>query len=188
MNIYFILNLLSINNNIELIGSSLKKQLKYKTDYDTQEDIEDLTPNEAYERFKNIFEKVQSLPNIYITDFKSGLHNTIPVRWNYETIMKGFQMLDDNIRVTFVDTLNNQPNNIIKLDLLVFDEFKKIFLEFSCNYYVVPITNKNIVNSLLLDVKKYYHEGKYMKVLKRLYSYNIIMKYRKKVTELEDIF
>ena len=97
-------------------------------------------------------------------------------------------MLDDNIRVKFVDTLNNQPNNIIKLDLLVFDEFKKIFLEFSCNYYVVPITNENIVKSLLLDVKKYYHEEKYMKVLKRLYSYNIIMKYRKKVTELENIF
>ena len=45
MNIYFILNLLSINNNIELIGSSLKKNLKYKTDYDTQESIEDLTVN-----------------------------------------------------------------------------------------------------------------------------------------------
>ena len=187
MDINFILNLLSINDKIELIGSSVNKQLKYKTDYDCQEIIEDLTPNEAYDGFKHIFEKVETLDYVYITDFKSGLHNTIPLRWDYETITKGHQMIE-NKPIYFVDTLNNQVNNIIKIDLLVFDESKKIFLEFSCNYYVAQITNEYIVKSLMLDVRKYYFEQKYMKLLKRLYSYNVIMRYKKQSKELEKIF
>ena len=63
-----------------------------------------------------------------------------------------------------------------------------IFLEFSCNYYVAQITNEYIVKSLMLDVKKYYFEQKYMKLLKRLYSYNVIMRYKKQSKELENIF
>ena len=125
MDINFILNLLSINDKIELIGSSVNKKLKYKTDYDCQEIIEDLTRQQAYDRFKHIFEKVETLDYVYITDLKSGLHNTIPLRWDYEDIKRGHQMIE-NKPIYFVDTLNNQVNNIIKIDLLVYDNIFRI--------------------------------------------------------------
>lgn len=187
IDINFILNLMSINNNITLIGSSINKKLKYKTDYDCQEIIENLNKNEAYNRFKKMFKEVKKFNYIYITDFKSGLHNTIPLRWGYDEIMKGFQMID-NKPIYFVDTLNNNLNNIIKIDLLVFDESTKTFLEFSCNYYVAQIQNDDIVKSLILDVRKYYFDGKYMKLLKRIYSYNLLKNHKNTSKKLESIF
>jgi hypothetical protein len=42
-----IFNLLSIDNNQSLIGSSTNEALKYKTDYDLQEKISNLTPRQA---------------------------------------------------------------------------------------------------------------------------------------------
>jgi hypothetical protein len=161
---------LSLNNNYSLIGSNSDLQLKYNTDYDLQEIINDFDPEIILNKFQDKFKFAKNNKSYYIIDFKSGIRNTIPIRWNYTDLMNGYQSFDGDI-VYFKNTLNNNLGNIVKLDLIVF--IKNTFVEFSCNYYFSETTTETyqIYNSLLIDIKLYYHEQKYYKLLKRLFSY-----------------
>ena len=75
--------------------------------------------------------------------------------------------------INLSDTLQLK-NNKIKIDIIAFINNK--FVEFSCNYYFhsSDVDVEEIYKSLLLDVKKYYHAKKFMKMLKRLLSYRLI--------------
>lgn len=172
-----IMNHLDLNNNIELIGTNSLNNMQYTTDYDLQEYVK-INTNEDYlkilKQFQDIYLFAEKNEDIYITDFKAGIFNTMAIRWNYESIMNGFQDIDTK-HINFVDTLYNK-NNTVKIDLIVLinDEFT----EFSCNYYFSKQQfNEDIVSlSLMLDIQKYYHERKYMKMLKRIISYRQIKK------------
>jgi hypothetical protein len=170
-----IINKLSISNSIELIGSNSIGKLKYSTDFDLQEYIviKKVKDYQKYVgRIQTIFISFKKSDKVFITDFKSGYYNTQPVRWNYDDIINGFKMID-GITINLFETLQ-LTNNKIKIDLIAFINDK--FVEFSCNYYFhtsdVDVTD--IYKSLLLDVKKYYHAKKFMKMLKRLLSYRMI--------------
>lgn len=169
-NIKNIFSFLSIHQDITLIGSSANKQLKYVTDYDTQEQLFNIDPYFIWVKFQDKFRIAKHTEHIYITDLKAGVYNTIPVRWNYKQIMKGYQDIDDK-RIRFIDCLHNDSGNVVKLDLIVF--YDNMFHEFSCNYYFgeTEIPDEQLYNSLLVDVEKYYFDLKYMKMLKRFYSY-----------------
>ena len=82
-------------------------------------------------------------------------------------------MVDDDITINLSDTLQLKSNKI-KIDIIAFVNNK--FVEFSCNYYFhsSDVNVQEIYKSLLLDVKKYYHAKKFMKMLKRLLSYRMI--------------
>lgn len=175
MKIKDVIKLLSLNNEIILIGSNANKKTKYQTDYDLQEEIKinNIYDYEIYyQKIKNIFKFVKNSNEIIITDMKSGNFNTLPIRWKYDEIIKGFKNIDIK-KIKFVDTLQNE-NTTTKIDLIVFID--NIFIEFSCNYYFSTIFKEKheILKSLLLDVKKYYHEEKYIKMIKRLMSYRMI--------------
>jgi len=172
---------LSLNKNYTIIGSNSDNKLKYSTDYDLQEIIEKTSPLEILKKFQSKFEYAKKTKSFYIIDFKSGIHNTIPIRWNYTDIMNGYQTIDNEI-IKFENTLSNNfdsvINNVHKLDLTVFFNSANgnEYHEFSCNYYFQSNNSNNldtyeIYKSLLIDVKKYYFEGKFMKLLKRIYSY-----------------
>lgn len=170
-----IINILNLYGSIELIGSNSIKNMKYKTDYDLQEHIT-ITSIEDYtlikEKFQNVFKIVDNSENIFITDFKSGIFNTYPIRWNYEDIMKGFKEIDTKT-VRFIDTLHNN-NNTIKIDIIALDNDD--FVEISCNYYFSnsSVNVDDVLLSLKLDIKKYYHEKKYFKMMKRVLSFRMI--------------
>ena len=171
-----IIKKLSISNSIELIGSNSIGKLKYTTDFDLQEyiSINKLKDYQKYVRkIQQVFKSFQKSETVFITDFKSGYHNTQPVRWNYTDIINGYKIIDNEITINLFDTLQLKSNKI-KIDIIAFINDK--FLEFSCNYYFhssdVDVTD--IYKSLLLDVKKYYHAKKFMKMLKRLLSYRMI--------------
>ena len=170
-----ITNILSVSNKIELIGSNSMSKIKYSTDYDLQEHITitKLSQYSTYvKKIQHIFKSFVNDKKIYIVDFKSGHFNTLPVRWNYDEIMNGYKNID-NIVINLIDTLQLE-NNTIKIDIVAF--INDSFVEFSCNYYFNKTkTNVNdIYKSLLLDVNKYYHSKKFMKMLKRLLSYRSI--------------
>ena len=96
MNIKTIIKLLEINNNIEMIGSNANKISKYSTDYDLQEYIKITSVNEYniyLKKFQEIFNTVQKSDYMVITDMKAGNFNTLPIRWNYDNIINGFQDL-----------------------------------------------------------------------------------------------
>ena len=177
MNIKTIIKLLEINNNIDMIGSNANKISKYSTDYDLQEYIKITSVtdyNKYLKKFQEIFNIVKKSNYMFITDMKAGTFNTLPIRWKYADIMNGFQDLDIK-HVNFIDAIQQSAkNNTIKIDLIAFIDNE--FIEFSCNYYFT-INNKDIDDillSLMLDVKKYYHERRFMKMLKRLMSYRLI--------------
>jgi hypothetical protein len=175
MKIKQIINALNLYGNIEMIGSNSIKNMKYKTDYDLQEHITIENTSDyiiILEKFQHIFNLIENSENIFITDFKSGVFNTYPIRWNYEDIMKGFKDIDTK-NVQFVDTLHNN-NNTIKIDVLALVDTE--FVEISCNYYFSNSTVKvdDVLLSLMLDIKKYYHEKKYFKMMKRVMSFRMI--------------
>lgn len=172
-----IIQLLDINNNIELIGTNSLQNMKYTTDYDLQEHVK-IKNNKDYsnilKHFQDIYLFAENNKDVFVTDFKAGVFNTYPVRWNYESIKKGYQDIDTK-HIDFVTTLYNK-NNTVKIDLIVLIDDE--FTEFSCNYYFSKQQfNENIITlSLMLDIQKYYHERKYMKMLKRIISYRQIKK------------
>jgi hypothetical protein len=167
-----IINLLSIYGNSKLIGSNANNKLKYVTDYDLQEHVIIKNVSE-YEkilnRFQVIFKTANESDNLYITDMKAGIFNTLPIRWNKEDIMNGFKQIDTK-HVEFVNTLYSK-NNTVKLDLIAY--VNNEYVEFSCNYYFSQYNIKDsvIFLSLMVDIRKYYLEKKLMKMLKRIMSY-----------------
>ena len=169
-----VLKILSISKNIEIIGSNKITELVYKTDYDLQE-IVNMKMNgrqtKYLNRFQKIFDTINDNPEIYITDFKSGVLNTYPIRWSHQDIMNGYKYID-KIKIVFVDTLHNN-NNKIKIDVIALID--NVYTEFSCNYYFTNIENPvNVSLTLLLDIKKYYLEQNFMKMLKRIMSYRLL--------------
>lgn len=175
MKIKQIINALNLYGNIKMIGSNSITNMKYKTDYDLQEHVTIKNTSDymtILEKFQHIFKVVDESENIFITDFKSGVFNTYPVRWSYDDIMKGFKDIDTK-NVQFVDTLHSN-NNTIKIDILALVD--KEFVEISCNYYFSnsKVSVDDVLLSLMLDIKKYYHEKRYFKMMKRVMSYRMI--------------
>lgn len=175
MKIKQITELLSINNNIELIGSNSLNKLKYATDYDLQEHIKSTKTTDKLAiltKIQAIFLYVNKTKNIFITDFKSGVFNGNPVRWTYDDVMNGYQNIDTK-HVELIDTFYN-IHNTVKIDIIAL--VNKEFVEFSCNYYFSKskFDMEAVLLSLMLDIRKYYLENKFMKMMKRIMSYRLI--------------
>ncbi len=168
MNKAKIKHLLNFKNKIQLIGAN-KLELKYTTDYDYQVkhiiDPKDINiKKEILKHFQNIFKVASETDKFHITEFKSGMFKG-KITWNHDEIMQGYKEIPGTDMKTLL--INNLDN--CKIDIVAFTG--KIYEEFSCNYYFFERTTKDTENALLLDIKQYYHENKYMKMLKRVMSY-----------------
>jgi hypothetical protein len=162
--------------NAEIIGSSAINSIKYASDVDLQEHI---YTEDSYEdilkRFQKKFKFAKETDGIWITDFKCGvIHGGIPVRWDYDSIMKGHQFIDGQNRY-FTTCL--QQESIIKMDVIALVDGK--FTEYSENYYFVfpnqfstqPNKGEDLKPYLINDYFKYVKEGKRFKALKRLFGF-----------------
>jgi len=163
----------------DIIGSYADNKVKYKSDIDLQEYVntDDRNINE-YEailiHFQNIFKTFKQIDELFIIDFKCGVGpGHYPIRWNYNSIMNGYQIIEDN-KINFIDCLQTQ--SIIKIDVIM--KINDIFNEVSYNYYfnfddlkTYDLKNLNTVKTeILKDAKEYDKFNKY-KALKRYYSY-----------------
>jgi hypothetical protein len=187
MKINEIIKLIDVSGSIELIGSNASKSLKYSTDYDLQDYViikNSKTMLDVVKHFQNMSTSITNTKNVYMTDFKAGTFNTLPVRWSHDDIMKGFQQIDTKT-IQLIDTLHNR-NNTVKIDLVALID--KQFIEFSCNYYFSHRKSDvdSVLLSLLLDVKKYYHEKQFMKMMKRIMSLRLLKK--ENVDDIIDFF
>lgn len=171
-----LINFISIEGKTSIIGSSILKPIRYNSDYDLSTDIkgEANLKNKIYLRFKKIFRLSKKDKNIFITDFKCGIDNNgDALRWKYNDIMKGFQIVDDETYF-FEECL--VMKSTIKLDIVYLINGK--FNELSDNYYIKignktnfePITKKSIIKSLKEDYKELVKEKKFYKALKREFS------------------
>ena len=180
--------IVSLKNNIELIGSNSNDSLKFKTDFDLQEVylIDSIKANmRVVKKYKSMFKHLEQMYDVFITDFKAGVYKSHPLRWSAEDIEKGYQLIDSH-PIYLAQCFNNKDGNIVKLDIIAYIGNK--YSEVSINYYFYTSEKEegDIYLSLLLDIKKYYHEDKLMKMYKRIYSYRIMKK--EDVTDLIDLF
>lgn len=173
-----VISFLEIVNRAEVIGSYANKNIYYPSDVDLQQyiTVKELGDKELLEEFQNKYKIAESNKDIYIMDFKCGIYNSEPLRWNKDTIQQGYQLINNNRQISFISALNMVST--IKLDVIAF--INNVFVEFSCNYYLIhdidgkihkSFENKEtdeILLSLKLDVVKYNNEGNYFKSLKRL--------------------
>lgn len=171
-----LINFISIEGKTTIIGSSILKPIRYNSDYDLSTDIkgEANLKNKIYLRFKKIFRLSKKDKNIFITDFKCGVDNNgDPLRWKYNDIMKGTQIVDGETYI-FEECL--LMKSTIKLDIIYLINNK--FNELSDNYYIKignktnfePITKNSILKSLKEDYKDLVKEKKFYKALKREFS------------------
>lgn len=163
MNKKEIFELISLNK-YKIIGSGGDKKIKYVSDFDL---VCNISAKSLERIIPKIFKKAMNTPNIYITDFKCGLYKSYPLRWSYDDVINGYKMIDDRIKFTLTDCINEEPGNTIKLDLICF--FDDRFVEISCNYYINK-QNENVETNLMIDIKKYFNEKNYLKMFKRIYS------------------
>jgi predicted alpha/beta-fold hydrolase len=180
----YVINLLKIVNQPEIIGSAADPNILYASDVDLQQylTVGNLGDIQLLEEFRKKYEIAYKDHNIMITDFKCGVYKSNPIRWNRDKIMNGYTIINNDKKVFFTDALNMEST--IKMDIIALID--KEFVEFSCNYYIThdlngkihksfaENTNDEIILSLQLDVYKYKNEGNYYKMLKRIKSLRMI--------------
>jgi hypothetical protein len=126
---------MSISSSYDIIGSSHYKNFIYNNDYDLNEylKIKD-TPsvlNNLYKMFLQKFIDADKNPDQFITDFKCGEINEETIRWDINSMKKGYQQIG-NKKITFQECL--LMNSTIKLDEVIF--LNGMVTEITNNYFL----------------------------------------------------
>lgn len=173
---------LTITGEYRVIGSASLEAIKYNSDYDLEEFINNKSGDDKltkiYRHFKKKFKYCKENKNYFITDFKCGIDKDgEPLRWDYDAMMEGI-----NKNITFQQAL--LMKSTIKMDMIVL--VNKIFTEFSENYYFKFGDNTNFyeddTKNIELGIEKsfdeYLYKQNFWKALKRLFS--LLLKDQKK--------
>ena len=132
-----IFNFLSITGQQTLVGSSADKDVIYSADYDLMEEKDFKKDLNIYNKILDLFRKKYKLAlkpksNIWIIDFKCGMFRGQPIRWDKESIKKGYVLIDNEPKY-FVDCL--QQESRIKMDAIAVDTNGEIN-EYSDIYFI----------------------------------------------------
>lgn len=196
-----IFNVLTLSGKYNVIGSGALEKIKYASDYDLNEifsrttDTKKILENIKY-LFLKKFEIANADKNIFITDFKCGMNSDLSaLRWKYEDIKKGYQILEDGRKMTFEECLLIKTT--IKLDIVALIDSR--FTEFSEIYYLklgsggntFPFDIENVEyekNELLHSYDEYLNvEQNYFKALKRIFAYKYLLD-PKPIKDLKKLF
>jgi hypothetical protein len=163
---------LNIGREINLIGSSNKREILYNSDYDLESHFKAKKKNvlsKIYQHFKKVFIQAKKDPNVFIVDFKCGeMPDGEPIRWTYKDMMKGSKN-----GYTFSECL--MMRSTIKLDEIYL--LNGSFVDITDNYYFninghensPKPSKKEMIAGIKADAKELVKEGNYYKALKRLY-------------------
>jgi hypothetical protein len=178
-NLQDVFNVLTITGKYQIIGSASLNSIRYNSDYDLQEFINDKSNKNVLDKIYNYFKKkfiyCKKNKNYFITDFKCGIGlDGEPLRWDYKKIIEGI-----NDGITFQNALLQKST--IKMDMIVLID--GIFTEFSENYYFkigkdTNYYNENIELGIKKSLNEYLYMKNYWKVLKRLFS--LLLREKKK--------
>jgi hypothetical protein len=168
-NIKKIVELMSMESKINIVGSAKIKRNIYYSDYDSFMTVKGKTKNIIYNHFMSVFKIIKSVDNTIITDFKLGENSKgEPLRWTYEEIKRR-----ENNGITFEDALKQK--SIIKMDVVTLLNGRFIEISEVYNIYFDGESNsdysiENIRKELTDDMNEMIKEGNLMKALKRKYS------------------
>jgi len=175
-----IFNFLSIAGLQTLVGSSADKDVVYSADYDLMEEKDFKKTTSIYDKILDLFRKKYKIAlnpksNIWIIDFKCGMFRGQPIRWDKESIKKGFVLIDNEPKY-FVDCL--QQESRIKMDAIAIDangeinEYSDIyFIKIGSHELTREISPEETAILIYKDFHHYLEEKNYFKAVKRLYSY-----------------
>ena len=185
---------LSVSGLQTLVGSSADKDVIYSADYDLMEEKKFKRDYAVYNFILNLFRKKYKLAlkpksNIWIIDFKCGSFRGQPIRWDKESIKKGYVVINDEPKY-FVDCL--QQESRIKMDVIALDNDGKLN-EYSDLYFINigdfslsgPMeSEKQSAISIFKDFQNYITEKNYFKAVKRLYAYSKLENNKPLINEL----
>jgi len=160
---------LNIGREINLIGSSNKREILYNSDYDLESHFNAKKKNvlpKIYQHFKKVFIQAKKDPHVFIVDFKCGEIDGEPIRWTYKDMMKGIKS-----GFHFTDCL--MMKSTIKLDEIYL--LNGSFVDITDNYYFTlgnhqnspKPSKKEMDDGIKADYKELVKEGNYYKALKR---------------------
>lgn len=114
--------------------------------------------------FQDLFKRIMNMPNLFFVEFK--LQNK---KVGEDIEKHKFYELEDVDGSFFKDFYDNSKIELCKIDLIQYLKQEGIFQEVSCIYFFEPMgVDKNkYIESLLIDQKHYFEDGKYYKSLKR---------------------
>ena len=172
---------LSVTGLQTLVGSSADKNVVYSADYDLMEQKNFKKNKNIHNFILNLFRKkynfaLKPKSNIWIIDFKCGSFRGQPIRWDKESIKKGYVVINDEPKY-FVDCL--QQESRIKMDTIALDA-DGILNEYSDLYFInignfslsgAMETEKQSAISIFKDFQNMVVEKNYFKAIKRLYAY-----------------
>jgi hypothetical protein len=164
-----------------LVGSN-SMRFNYPNDYDlftvvhSNESFKQLK-KDTMKTFQNMMVHVLHMDDIYFSKFIAGATpDQTPVYWEPHDVING-HVTQDGVVYKLIDILDNvNGESVIKIDIIAYIE--GMFVPFSNVYYFESSDGHGInqdkitldtVDSLKVDIKKYYDEKYYMKVLKRLF-------------------
>ena len=173
-----VINIFKFKNfPIELKGSAGLKSQKYFSDYDLLSKInESVFPKEVYEFLINMFKKVELNENLYFVEMK--IQNKLGDKFKYFPN-------DDLSFKKFNEQFKN--NKFIKVDFILYN--KNRFIEISIIYLFDSdnYTTEDFIKDMERDIKEYYDEGNYFKVLKRQFKIEQAKNNREKAVKLTKI-
>ena len=148
----------------DIAGSASLASQKYYSDYDLFLDVskEKLNSNQVYKKLEDILKQILANPNLYFMELKMELLNGNKIRWFYGDKFDKDKFDKDFNKVKF-----------IKLDLIA--RLSNIFTEISIIYNFKQ-AKENIFESFKNDIEDLQKEGKFYKILKRVFSINRIKK------------
>jgi hypothetical protein len=159
---------LNIGREINLIGSSNKREILYNSDYDLESHFggKKNVLSKIYQHFKKVFIQAKKDPKVFIVDFKCGEIDGEPIRWTYKDIMKGTKS-----GFHFTECL--MMKSTIKLDEIYL--LNGSFVDITDNYYFninghensPKPSKKEMMDGIKADYKELVKEGNYYKALKR---------------------
>ena len=188
-----IFNFLSITGLQTLVGSSADEDVIYSADYDLMEEKDFKKDLNIYNKILDLFRKKYKIAlnpksNIWIIDFKCGMFRGQPIRWDKDSIKKGYVLIDNEPKY-FVDCL--QQDSRIKMDVIAVDtngninEYSDIyFIKIGSTELTREISPEETAILIYKDFHHYLEEKNYFKAIKRLYSYAKIKNMKPLIKEL----
>ena len=141
-NIKKIVNLMSLESKVNIVGSAKVKRSIFYSDYDSFSTVKGKNENMIYNHFKSLFDIIGNSDNTIITDFKMGEFKDKALRWDYEAIKRR-----ENNGITFEQALKQKSK--IKVDVVTLLNGRFIEITEVYNIYIDGESNMTTAKKML---------------------------------------
>jgi hypothetical protein len=165
------------NNKVDIKGTASLASQKYFSDYDLfTQIVGNYTNEQIYDEINKILNRIRKDSDLYFTELK--IQNKNGKKKKY------FKM--DFSKEDFIKNIKDL--DFIKIDLI--GRFSNIFTEVSIiyNFSTEKLTSEDYLKKLNDDIKELKKEGKFYKILKRVFSLAKINKDKKLLLNLGEFF